>query len=243
MVRNSSIVIVFLVALLLGVGCKNSLTKQVPATILFMIGTPSSGKTSIAKALQKHLDQPYVYAPTDAFVAMLPSSYLPSFPQEGELKHKEGIYFVSGTSGSKQCTYVKLGPVAQKLTKGIIAAIAGIAGAGLNVIVEGVIWEKSILQEAARGWKNFRVFFIHINPSLEEIERRENQRKDWFEGGERVKGQVCGAYNAIQAFGNIYDLEIDTTHMTPDQGAKHIIASMQANPTPIAFKKLALNGG
>ncbi|MBA3752274.1 hypothetical protein H0X06_05820 [Candidatus Dependentiae bacterium] len=239
MSRNSRIVIILIATLLLSAGCKNSLPKQAPTTLVFMIGTPSSGKTSIAKALQKQLTLPYLYAPTDTFVAMLPSSYLPALPREGERHNKQGIYFVKETGGSKPCTSVKLGPLAQKLTTGIIAAIAGMGNAGLNVLVEGVIWEKTILEEAARGWKDFRVFFIHINPSLEEAERRESQRKDWFTGGGRVEGQVCGAHKAVQAFGAIYDLELDTTHMTPEQGAASIIAYMEANPTPTAFRKLA----
>ena len=231
MLKKISVFIVFLIVLSVIVGCKNDST---PATILFMIGTGSSGKTSIAKALQKQLDQPYLYAPTDTFVSMLPSSYIEAEPQ-----HKQGIYYVKDTSQPELRTYVKLGPVGEKLTTGIIRAIAGLASADLNIICEGVIWEKRIFAEAARGWKDFRVFFIHINPSLELIEARESQRKDWFGGEERIKGLVLTSYETIQAFGNIYDLELDTTHMTPEQGAEQIIAYMRANPNPVAFKKLA----
>ncbi len=216
------------------VGCNNDTINRTPATILFMIGTPSSGKSSIAKALQKQLDQPYLYAPTDIFVSMLPSSHI-----EIEPHLKQGIYYIKDTSQPELRTYMKVGPIAQKLITGIIRAIAGFASAELNVIVEGVVWEKAILQEAARGWKDFRVFFIHINPSLELAERRESQRKDWDKGGERIKGQVRASYETIQAFGNVYDLELDTTDMTPEQGAEKIIAYMQANPNPVAFKKLA----
>lgn len=240
MLKKIGVNTIFLVSLSMIVGCKNYFNAQESATILFMIGTPSSGKTSIAKALQKQLDAPYLYVPTDTFVGMLPALYRPSASIEVESQqHKQGIYFVRDTSGSEVRTYVKLGPVAQKLTTGIIRAIAGLASADLNIICEGVIWEKAILQEAARGWKDFRVFFIHVHSSLEEAERRESQRKDWFEGGERVQGHVKAAYEVVQTFGDIYDLEIDTTHMTPEQGAEKIIAYMQANPNPVAFKKLA----
>jgi len=239
MIKNSGICILFLAALSIIVGCKNNIAHQTPATIVFMIGTPSSGKTSIAKALQKQLDQPYLYAATDTFVGMLPASYRPSASVELESQRKQGIYFVKDTSGPEVRTYVKLGPVAQKLTTGIIRAIAGFASTGLNIICEGVIWEKAILQEAARGWKDFRVFFVHVNPSLQEAERRESLRDDWFEGGERMQDQVRGAYETIQTFGDIYDLELETTHMTPEQGAERIIEYMQVNPNPMAFKKLA----
>lgn len=233
MFKRIGVCTVFLIAIFIIAGCKNPNIDQEPATIVFMIGTPSSGKTSIAKALQKQLIQPYLYAPTDTFVSMLPSSYIELEPQ-----HKQGIYFIKDTSQSELRTYAKLGPVAQKLKTGLLRAIAGLASAGLNIICEGVIWEKAMLQEAAREWNNFRVFFIHINPSLALIETRESQRKDWHGGGERVKGHVLGAYETIKTFGNIYDFEIDTTEMTVAEGAEKIIAYMQANPNPMAFKNL-----
>jgi chloramphenicol 3-O phosphotransferase len=231
--KKLSILILFSLSLIVINGCKNSNQGRSNATILFILGTPSSGKTSIAKALQKQLDEPYLYAPTDTFVNMLPSSYI-----ELEPNHKQGIYYIKDTSQSALRTYVKLGPIAQKLTTGIIRAIAGLASAGLNIICEGVVWEKEILQEAARGWKDFRVFFIHINPSLAVIEERENKRTDWFGGGERVKGHVLASYEIIQTFGDIYDLTLDTTDMTPAQSAQEIIAYMQKNPVPVAFKQL-----
>jgi len=41
-------------------------------TIIFLNGTSSSGKTSIARALQKSLDEPYLYLSVDSFLDMLP---------------------------------------------------------------------------------------------------------------------------------------------------------------------------
>ena len=45
-------------------------------TIIILNGTSSSGKTSIVKALQEVLDEPYLDAGIDKFLFMLPKRYL-----------------------------------------------------------------------------------------------------------------------------------------------------------------------
>ena len=47
-----------------------------PGTILLLNGASSSGKTSILKALQDILEEPYVDAGLDKFLWMLPARYL-----------------------------------------------------------------------------------------------------------------------------------------------------------------------
>jgi chloramphenicol 3-O-phosphotransferase len=51
-------------------------------TIIFLNGTSSSGKTSIARALQKSLDEPYLYLSVDSFLDMLPEQCFSG--EEGE---------------------------------------------------------------------------------------------------------------------------------------------------------------
>ena len=43
-----------------------------PGQIIFLNGTSSSGKTSLAKALQKRLPEPFLHLTLDAFIEMLP---------------------------------------------------------------------------------------------------------------------------------------------------------------------------
>lgn len=43
-----------------------------PANIIFLTGTSSSGKTSIAKSLQRELPQPYLHMQLDSFIEMMP---------------------------------------------------------------------------------------------------------------------------------------------------------------------------
>ena len=45
-------------------------------TIIFLNGVGSVGKTSIAKALQQLLNEPYLHVGLDHFIDMLPKQYL-----------------------------------------------------------------------------------------------------------------------------------------------------------------------
>jgi len=49
-----------------------------PGTIILLNGTSSSGKTSIVKALQDSLEEPYLVMGIDRFIWMLPKRYLNS---------------------------------------------------------------------------------------------------------------------------------------------------------------------
>jgi|GEM_PF-3541636 len=56
-----------------------------PATVIFLNGVSSAGKTSIAKVLQRLLPEPYLHVPLDSFEAMLPERY-------DESESFDGIY-------------------------------------------------------------------------------------------------------------------------------------------------------
>jgi chloramphenicol 3-O phosphotransferase len=43
--------------------------------IILLNGTSSSGKSSVARALQEVLSEPYLHLGIDTFIAMLPSRY------------------------------------------------------------------------------------------------------------------------------------------------------------------------
>jgi chloramphenicol 3-O-phosphotransferase len=52
------------------------MTARAHGTLIVLNGTSSSGKTSIAQALQDLLTEPYLQAGIDKFIFMLPSRYL-----------------------------------------------------------------------------------------------------------------------------------------------------------------------
>jgi chloramphenicol 3-O phosphotransferase len=182
------------------------------STIIFLNGTSSSGKTSLLKALQNQLQEPYLDMGIDRFIWMLPKRYLdrPLWDDVlGKAHHS--------------------GPVGLTLFSGMHHAIAAAASRGNNIVADHVFVEKVWVDECADLFADINAYLIGVHCPLEILEQRERDRKD------RTLGQARAQYEAIHKYTK-YDLEVDTSLFTPEQCAQQVIERL-ANP-PIAFKQL-----
>ncbi|MBI5965979.1 MAG: AAA family ATPase [Chloroflexi bacterium] len=182
------------------------------STIIFLNGTSSSGKTSLLKALQNQLREPYLDMGIDRFIWMLPKRYLdrPLWDDVlGKAHHS--------------------GPVGLILFSGMHHAIAAAASRGNNVVADHVFVEKAWADECANLFADMNAYLIGIHCPLEVLEQRERGRKD------RTLGQARAQFDVIHRYTK-YDLEVDTSLLTPEQCAQKIIERLQS--PPVAFKKL-----
>lgn len=102
------------------------------STIIFINGTSSSGKTTLIKALQKQLRDPFLDMGIDRFIWMLPSRYLDRPLWDDVL----GKAVHSGHQGLI-------------LFSGMHHAIAAAAKRGNNIIADHVFVEKAWVDECA----------------------------------------------------------------------------------------------
>jgi len=157
-------------------------------------GTSSSGKSSLAKALQDLMEAPYLHVCVDTFEEMVPSR--PEVP-DGSAEH----------------------PVFNRMLSGFHHSIAALARCGNNLIVDHVL----IQETESANWvteclsliAEFEVSLIGVHCPLDELERREEARGDRPDGlarwqFPRMHGRVA------------YDLEVDTSQGTPSECAKQI---------------------
>jgi chloramphenicol 3-O phosphotransferase len=120
--------------------------------IIFLNGTSSAGKTSIAKMLQRILDEPALHVTLDSFIGMLP---------------EHGIF----DQARETAAFFRMIP-------GFHRAIPALASCGLVLIVDHVLQEPAWLQECVEALAGYRVFFVGVHCPLEELERREQARGD-----------------------------------------------------------------
>jgi len=118
--------------------------------IIFLNGASCSGKTTIARALQETLEEPYLHLSADHILGMLPQRYR----DWGNPDNYRAIY--KAISGMHHC----------------VAALA----AGNNVIVDTVLVNTDNLAECVYILAHFRVTFVGVFCPLEELERREGER-------------------------------------------------------------------
>src|SRR5262249_3123073 len=94
------------------------------ARIVLLNGVGSAGKSAIAKALQTMTTRPFLHVQMDAFIDMMP---------EGSLGHPDWLVFETAEEGGKPSVVIRVGPVAERLFRGMRHAIAAMAAQGNNL--------------------------------------------------------------------------------------------------------------
>ena len=122
--------------------------------IIFLNGTSSSGKSSIAGQLLLMLDPPHFHMSVDAINSM-------------RAKQK-----------SRELDGAELDAVLARTRAGFHRAVAGMAEAGNDVIADHVLSERWRLRDCLEVMAGDRVVFVGVYCSPAELERRERERGD-----------------------------------------------------------------
>jgi len=180
--------------------------------IILLNGVGSVGKSSIATALQKITAEPFLHIEMDTFLATLPEPYW---------NHPDGLCFETMLDQGKPSVRVRTGPVVERLLKGMRLAIAGLAAAGNNLIVDEVLFGNvptsygNAISEYRTLLAPYKLFFVGVFASLETLENRERQR------GDRMIGLARWQFERVHRHMD-YDLEIDAGHATAAECARLI---------------------
>ncbi len=179
--------------------------------IIFLNGVGSVGKTSIANALQDIVEEPYLHIGVDHFFIMLPKKYLP-----GGSQAIDGVDFITEESEEGPIIRVHCGDVGKELFASMKKSMLGLAKDGFNLIIDEVILGDEF-EEYKNLFKDFNFVSVGVFAPLEVIEQRERERKD------RTWGLARWQYDIVHK-DKKYDLEVDTSKLTPEQCAKQIKA-------------------
>lgn len=182
--------------------------------IIIINGTSSSGKTSIVRALQDMLEEPYIEAGIDKFIWMLPHRYLDR-PLWDDVLGKAN----------------QAGELGHQLVIGMHRTAEDLSKTGMNVIVDHVLVEDNWWQDCAERFSELPAYLIGVRCPLEILEEREKARKN------RTLGQARLQFDIVHGKG-VYDLEVDTSKFSAEKCARMIKESiLSANP-PTALKLL-----
>lgn len=173
--------------------------------VIFLNGTTSAGKTSIAKELQAILPIPHlVYGIDDGF-AMLP----------GRLHNdRDGFFFDTDPNGAVRLNH---GATGMKTLLAHAAAAQAIAEIS-DIILDEVVLEDMLRRDWFDRLQNIATFWVGVRCGQAELCRREKAR------GDRVIGQALGQLDLVHRDMR-YDLEVYTTDTPPTQAAEQIAAA------------------
>jgi len=151
-----------------------------PGKIIIINGPSSSGKTTLALALQEQLDIPFIRFSFDLFIDHK------AFPSE---QIKRGKF-----------SWEQMRPF---VFRGLHQCLPALATAGNNIIFDHIIETKAWLFELISLISGLDVFLVGLHCSLAELERREIQR------GDRRPGEARQDFETVHIIPT-YDLEIDS---------------------------------
>jgi len=179
--------------------------------VILLNGTSSSGKTTIAKALQEKLTEPYMYVSIDDFFHMYPERFL------------------NPTSREEATVLARLIPA---VLSGLHRSVGSLAQSGNNVLVDHVLQEDEMLKECIENWVGLDVLFVGVKCPLEIAEQREKER------GDRSIGTARYQFERVHVHG-LYDIEVDTSIFNVDDCVTGIMALINNKLKESAFQELA----
>jgi chloramphenicol 3-O phosphotransferase len=168
--------------------------------VIVVNGASSTGKTSLIRALQNLLADDWLTFGVDRLIEAMPLR-LDGHP-DGLLIHADGR--------------VVVGPAFKALEASWRDGLAAMARSGVRLVLDEVMFDGG---DEQRRWNEalagLRVLWVGVRCDPEVAAARELAR------GDRVAGMSALQAGRVHA-GMVYDLEIDTSHATPEACARLI---------------------
>ena len=197
--------------------------------IIILNGVPRSGKSSIVKAIQETFEGPWMNLGVDTFKERVtPDRYSPAIGlrpggQRPDLEPLVVVFFAA-----------------------MYESIAAHSRLGLNVVVDvghhdDYSTPRNILPDAARRLSGLPVLFVGVRCPVEVIIER--RRATGWHSGASPEPDVLNEVRRFQRevhIPGVYDLEVDTSLLSPGECAEVIRQRVVDGPPPSAFQRLAV---
>jgi chloramphenicol 3-O phosphotransferase len=201
----------------------------VPGRIVVLNGAPRSGKSSIVRVVQETFDGPWMNLGVDIFIRATPPRFRP------------GMGLRPGNDRPD------LQPLVPALFVAVYDSIAAHSRQGLHVIADVGHHDArglGILADCAARLEGLPALFVGVRCPVEvNLQRRAADDP----GGHGVAG-AAGADEARAIVDRwerevhtpgVYDLEVDTSELSPEECAALIRRRLDEGPEPSAFRTLA----
>ena len=190
--------------------------------IVILNGAPRSGKTSVARAIQDMAAEPWLNLGVDAVMGATPPRWLP------------GIGLRPG--GERP----DLEPLTEALYFALYDSVAAHARRGIDVLVDAGHHDaysvpRRILPRVAAGLDGLGVLVVGVRCPIDEIVRR---RAAAAPGAYAVDADAATRWDAAVHDPGIYDLEVDTSVLSPEDAAAAVLDRVRDGLATTALDRL-----
>ena len=181
------------------------------SNIIFLNGTSSSGKSTLAREIQRQADIPFWHVASDQFVE---AGMLPKRVNDGG----EFDWSINRP----------------KFFNAFHSCIKSILLTDNNIILDHIIESQEWFKELQQELSGFDMFFVGVHCPLNIIEQREEQRSD-RDVGNRFLGEAEYHLRHVHTY-SPYDFEIDTSEQCIEKTAEKLIKAWNCRVQSRFFK-------
>jgi chloramphenicol 3-O-phosphotransferase len=207
--------------------------------IIVVNGTSGAGKTTTCATFARRAEEPYLMFGMDLLVGTL-------FPAR---------YTMFGTMKGVGYSPMAYGPMCLQALSAMHEMIAAAARVGQNMVVDHLAFvDPPVLQDAVWRMADVPVLFVNLKPSREVLEERVKHRKIDVIPAPIQEAMSAAGPDILKALGDelaeatpwfyehayandIYDLELDSSAMSPEVVSDRIAARLAEGPGT-AFARL-----
>lgn len=182
--------------------------------VIILNGASSSGKSSIAKALQEVLPDNFLHIGIDSFISMMPQKTLNlSTPDIAS----DGFYWRSVETAQGSVLRIQSGQFGAQINRAYHSTVRHLVDSGLKVIVDDVMDGGREQREWLEALEGIETIFIAVRCSDADLCQREKKRSDRINGS--ALEQNTRVHNDVD-----YAFEVSTTQFTALECARQIAA-------------------
>jgi chloramphenicol 3-O phosphotransferase len=193
---------------------------------IFLVNGPSSaGKTTLCRALQAAIAEPYLVTGFDDFIFMAARRYWrgadTARQDERDACTALGVEMVTTSPpGAPPAVTARFGPVFRRLLDSMAPAVRTLVDGGNAVIFDHVLHDRAMHESCRQAFAGLDVFKVGVTCPVDILEERERER------GDRVLGRARGLAGVVHGFMR-YDVMVDTGAMTPAACVSAILAAVE----------------
>jgi chloramphenicol 3-O phosphotransferase len=182
-------------------------SRRAPQLIL-VNGPSSAGKTTLCRALQAAIAEPYLVVGFDDFIFLSAPRYYRGADTARQVETDRatalGVEMLStAPPGAPPSVTARFGPVFRALIEGMAPAVRALVDSGNRAIFDHVLHDQAMYDSYRRASAGLDCFSVGVTCALDILEARERAR------GDRVLGRARGLAAVVHGF-CAYDLTVDT---------------------------------
>ena len=183
--------------------------------VIFLNGTSSAGKTTLARAIQDESDTPFVYWGIDTLFSLVPPNW--GGGRDGPLS-RDGFWYdrTGGDADGHPSVVIRYGEVGRRMLRSAQIAAAAFAHGGDDLVIDELLLTPDLLPTWMDALSGLEVLLVCVTCPLAVAEQRERDRRN-------PNGLARGHYRMVHDHGTTYDITVDSTTGTPTELARAVL--------------------